>query len=261
MQGWSLKLIAILVVAASLAFGQVGNGTITGTVTDPAGAVVAGAMVEAKNAETGVVYRATSTTTGNYTIGDLPVGTYTVSVTVTGFKSYSHSNLVVAATQTLRENVPLQIGASTESVNVTAEASLLTTESAELAHNVTLTQIDELPLLGIGTVNAGTSGYRNPYNTMLTLPGVSGYSSSGLFTLNGLGGAATLTETMRTDGQDSTSRIFGLRLHADDPAQRGRDSGNLVPDQQLLRRVRAGGHRSHQHDDEVRHQPVSRQRL
>ncbi len=94
-------------------------------------------------------------------------------------------------------------------MTVTAEASLLTTESAELAHNVTLTQIDELPLLGIGTVNAGTSGFRNPYNTMLTLPGVSGYSSSGLFTLNGLGGAATLTETMRTDGQDSTSRIFG----------------------------------------------------
>jgi hypothetical protein len=209
MRGWSLQLVAFSLIVASLAFGQVGNGTITGTVTDPAGAVVAGAMVEAKNAETGVVYRATSTSAGNYTIGDLPVGTYTVSVTVQGFKTYSHSNLVVAATQTLRENVPLQIGASTESVNVTAEASLLTTESAELAHNVTLTQIDELPLLGIGTVNAGTSGYRNPYNTMLTLPGVSGYSSSGLFTLNGLGGAATLTETMRTDGQDSTSRIFG----------------------------------------------------
>ena len=44
---------------------------------------------------------------------------------------------------------------------------------------------------------------------MLTLPGVSGYSSSGLFTLNGLGGAAALTETMRIEGQDATSRIFG----------------------------------------------------
>ena len=209
MRGWFFQLVAFLVVVASLAFGQVGNGTITGTVTDPAGAVVAAAAVEAKNTETGVVYRATTTNAGSYTVTDLPVGTYTVSVTVTGFKTYTHSNLTVAATQTLRENVALQIGASSESVNVTAEQTLLTPDSAELTHNVTLTQIDELPLLGIGTVNAGTSGYRNPYNTMLTLPGVSGYSSSGLFTLNGLGGAATLTETMRTDGQDSTSRIFG----------------------------------------------------
>src|SRR6202041_2367739 len=100
---------------------------------------------------------------------------------VTGFKSYSHSNLAVAATQVLREDVTLQIGATSESVNVTAEASLLKTESGELADNVTLTQIDELPLLGIGTVNAGTSGFRNPYNTMLTLPGISGYASSGTF--------------------------------------------------------------------------------
>jgi len=209
MRGWSLQLVAFFLIVASLAFGQVGNGTITGTVLDPAGAVVAGAAVEAKNAETGVAYAATSTSTGNYTIGDLPVGTYTVTVAVTGFKTYSHTNLVVPATGTLREDVHLDIGIPSQSVNVTAEASLLTTESAELAHNVTLTQIDALPLLGIGTVNAGTSGYRNPYNTMLTLPGVSGYSSSGLFALNGLGGDANLTETMRVDGQDATSRIFG----------------------------------------------------
>ncbi|HEY1756893.1 MAG TPA: TonB-dependent receptor [Bryobacteraceae bacterium] len=209
MRGWGLQLVVLLVAVASLAFGQVGNGTITGTVTDPAGAVVAGATVTAKNAETGVAYQATSTSTGNYTIGDLPVGTYTITVGATGFKGYSHSNLAVAATQVLREDVPLQIGASSESVTVTAEASLLKTETGELAHNITLQQIDDLPLLGIGTVNAGTSGYRNPYNTLLTLPGVSGYASSGLFVLNGLGSAFGLTETMRTDGQDSTSRIFG----------------------------------------------------
>ncbi len=209
MRGWFVRLIVFLGVVASLAFGQVGNGTITGTVTDPAGAVVAGAMVEATNAETGVVYRATSTSSGNYTIGDLPVGTYSVTATVMGFKTYNHSNLVVQATQVLRENIPLQIGATTESVNVTAEASLLKTETGDLAHNVTLDQIDELPLLGIGTVNAGTSGFRNPYNTMLTLPGVSSYDSSGTFVMNGLGSAFGLTETMLTDGQDSTSRIFG----------------------------------------------------
>ena len=61
MRAWSLKLGVFLVFVASLAFGQVGNGTITGTVTDPAGAVVAGAAVEAKNTETGIVFPTVST--------------------------------------------------------------------------------------------------------------------------------------------------------------------------------------------------------
>ncbi len=102
---------------------------------------------------------------------------------------------------------------------------------------------------------------RNPFNTMLTLPGVSGYSSSGLFTLNGLGGAAAYRDDAhRRPGRD-LAHLRDLRLYADGPAQRGRDSGNRVPDQQLLRRIRAGGHRGDQHDHEVRHQPISRQRL
>ena len=70
--------------------------------------------------------------------------------------------------------------------------------------------MDSLPMLGVGTTNSGTSGYRNPYNTLLTLPGVSGYSSSGTFEINGLGAAFVTTETMRVEGQDSTSRLFGV---------------------------------------------------
>ncbi len=204
-----VTLTLCLLFAGLLAFGQVGNGSITGTVTDPAGAVIAGAAVQAKNADTGVVYRGVSTNTGNYTITDLPVGNYVVTVTVMGFKTYTHTNLALQAETALREDVALQVGASTESVTVTAEASLLRTESAELSHNVSIDAIDALPLIGIGSVNSGTSGYRNPYNTLLTLPGISSYNSSGTFVLNGLGAAFALTETMRVDGQDSTSRLFG----------------------------------------------------
>src|SRR3974377_263001 len=71
--GVCLILVCLLVFAALPVFGSVGNGTITVTVIDPAGAVVAGAGVSAKNAETGVTYPAVSTSTGNYTIPDLPV--------------------------------------------------------------------------------------------------------------------------------------------------------------------------------------------
>ncbi len=195
---------------ASLAFGQVGNGTITGTVTDPAGAVVAGAAVEAKNTATGVVYSAVSTNTGNYAIPNLPVGTYDVTVKAQGFKTYTHTNLPVGATQVLREDVPLQVGAATESVTVTAETSLLKTESGEQSNNITLEQLQDLPLLGVGTANSGSTGVRNPYNAIQTLPGVNNYNlnTGGLFTVNGLGGGFQLSETMRVEGQDATSRFF-----------------------------------------------------
>ncbi len=212
-------LLCVLLVSPFL-FGQGGTGTITGTVTDPTGAAVPGANVQAKNIATGVVYSAATTAAGNYSIADLPVGSYEVTVMVSGFKTYTHTNLALAATQVLREDIPLQVGAASESITVEAQASLLQTETGDIAHNITVEQMDELPLLGIGTVNAGTSGYRNPYNTMLTLPGVSSYSPSGLVTVNGLGGASpqnifspSLTETMRIDGQDATSRIFNTYVY------------------------------------------------
>ncbi len=245
MQIRAVALMLCLLFAGAFAFGQVGNGTITGTITDPAGAVVAGAAVEAKNTETGVVYRGVSTNSGNYSIADLPVGTYAVTVTVKGFKTYTHTNLLLNATQTIRENVALQVGAASESVTVTAEASLLHTESAELSHNVTIDTLDSLPMIGTGTVNAGTSGYRNPYNTLLTLPGVSGYSSSGTFVMNGLP-AVSLTETMRIGRPGRyLPPLRNVRLYADGPAQRGLGSGNRVSDQQLRSRIRkrgSGGH-------------------
>ena len=79
---------------APMAFGQGGNGTITGTITDPTGLAIAGATIQAKNAETGAAYTAASTASGNYSILNLPVGTYALSVTVSGFKTYTHTNLV-----------------------------------------------------------------------------------------------------------------------------------------------------------------------
>ena len=208
---FSTCLIPCLAVLSAVAFGQVGNGTITGIITDQQSSVIAGAKIEVKNSETGVVFSGQTTAQGNYTIPDLPVGKYTLTVTVMGFKTYSHPNMQVDNAAVVRQDVELAVGASTESVTVTAESTLLKTESADNTTNFTLSQLDDLPIFGIGTTNSGTSGYRNPYNTLLTLPGVANFATGSAFggalsgtTINGIG----LTESIIMDGQDATDRTF-----------------------------------------------------
>src|SRR6202049_2432098 len=98
-----LRSIAVCVfLFAWSAFAQSDRGTITGTVADPAGAVVAGAPIEVRNAETGAVYQAASSATGNYTMSQLPGGQYEMTVTVSGFKKYVRQGVTVEASQTYR---------------------------------------------------------------------------------------------------------------------------------------------------------------
>src|SRR5204863_2774635 len=95
-------MAAFVFFASGIAFAQGDRGTITGTVTDAANAVVGGAGIEARNSETGATYTAATTETGNYTLAQVPAGTYQLTVTLPGFKKYIRQNVVVAATQTVR---------------------------------------------------------------------------------------------------------------------------------------------------------------
>src|ERR1051326_2030835 len=99
--------VLLLAVAAQA---QGDRGTITGTVSDPAGAVVASAAIEVRNAETGVVYQTTTTSTGNYTVAQIPAGTYELTVTLPGFKRYVRQNLLVETEQTIRIDVSVEVG-------------------------------------------------------------------------------------------------------------------------------------------------------
>ena len=129
-----LVRVASCVLAFALAaIAQSDRGSITGTITDSSGAVIPGAPVEARNVETGAVYQAASSATGNYSLGELPSGTYSLSVTVVGFKKYVRQGLTVQVTQTLRIDPALEVGAATESVTVNEAATLLKTESGELS--------------------------------------------------------------------------------------------------------------------------------
>ncbi|HXP83931.1 MAG TPA: TonB-dependent receptor [Bryobacteraceae bacterium] len=200
--------VLLCLVAVSLcAFGQAGNGTITGTVSDPAGAVVANASVEARNAETGVVYPTATTNAGNFTVSQLPPGTYEITVKVPGFKTYTHTNLALQAAAVLREDVAMQVGAATEAVTVTEQASLLNSETADVAHNITVNQLDSLPILGIGTASAGASGIRNPFALLQLIPGSAFDGVNRVMVING---TANNTAAMRVEGQDSRNNSPGV---------------------------------------------------
>ena len=130
------KLATVVLSFAYAAFGQTG-GTITGVISDPSGAVVANAPVEAKNTATGVVSTAATSATGNYELGDLPSGTYEIDVAVAGFKKYVRTGVTVQQLQTTRVDFALQVGSASEAVTVVDVAPLLQTESGDISHNVT----------------------------------------------------------------------------------------------------------------------------
>ena len=201
-----LRRVALWSVFALVAFAQSDRGTITGTVMDPAGAVVPGAPVEARNVQTGAVYQAAGSSTGNYTLSQLPTGTYEMSVTVAGFKKFVRQNIVLPVAQTVRIDVALEVGSASESVTVTDAAPLLKTESGELSHNVRTDQLDNLPILGIGS-GASQAGIRNPYAVMQLLPG-SDWRPDSSVRINGL---PSNTQMLRIEGQDSTNGLIGTQ--------------------------------------------------
>src|SRR5579864_3542321 len=149
-------LLPALLLCSAASFAQTATGTITGTISDPAGAVVANAPLDLKNSETGTVYQTATSSTGNYTFSQLPVGTYQLTVNVPGFKTHVRQNLGVQTAQTIRVDVALEVGTSTESVTVSAQASMLSTESAALNANVTTDRMNSLPILGVGPATSST---------------------------------------------------------------------------------------------------------
>jgi outer membrane receptor protein involved in Fe transport len=99
-------------------------GTITGHISDAAGAVVAGAAIEARNLETGSHYKTESTDTGAFTLSDLPAGTYELRVSMRGFKQFTRTGVKLSQSQPLRMDIQLEVAHISETVTVNADAPL-----------------------------------------------------------------------------------------------------------------------------------------
>jgi Carboxypeptidase regulatory-like domain len=145
---WTSILLAFVVVALCVgAFAQGGTGEITGLVTDPTGAVIAGAPVKLTNAATAEVRTTTTSPAGTYRFPALAiVGSYTLEVSPKGFKSVKVENIVVTVGTIVTRDVKLELGAATEQVTVEAGAQLVQTEDSSLSSDVDRRVWQDMPL-------------------------------------------------------------------------------------------------------------------
>jgi hypothetical protein len=141
-------LLILSLSVAGLAVAQTANtGALTGTVSDPGGALVGGVKVTVTNESTGEIRTVTTTDNGAYTVPLLPPGAYYIDFTKSGFKSSVTTGIHINVTETARLDVHLEVGAVTEKVTVTGKTELLQTESSELGGVVTGQMVDNLPLV------------------------------------------------------------------------------------------------------------------
>src|SRR5256885_690970 len=147
----SLRLLLSVVCCVVLSlpmFAQKTTGTISGSVTDQAGAVISGADVTATNPSTGETRSAKSGASGEFSITDLPAGTYDVSVKQANFKEYVSKGVQLFVSSTTTVNAVLNVGSATEQMTVEANAVQVETATGAVGNVIEGNQVCELPLNG-----------------------------------------------------------------------------------------------------------------
>ena len=174
--------VVLLVLAGSVAHAQLaGKGEISGTVKDPTGAVVTNATVSATSDATGVVVSRPTNSDGAFDISPLDAGTYTVTVTATGFEKLTQSNVQVNALEVADYNPVLTVGSSSETVTVSSAPPQLETSNATLGATMGEEMYSALPV-EMGAY--GNPDQRRATDFAFLMPGVQGNNTSGNATTN-----------------------------------------------------------------------------
>ncbi|HYK91226.1 MAG TPA: TonB-dependent receptor [Acidobacteriota bacterium] len=171
----SWKFAAVLLLLPAAIYGQSIFGTILGTVTDESGAIVPGAKIVITNQGENTSRELVTDAQGNFEAVNLKAGTYTVTAGASGFKTFKAIDLQLAARQVLRVNASLQVGQITDSINVTANASVVTTDTGTIATTFGSQEVLDLP------ANYRGAGSTTPYRLLSYQAGIqsdNGYNFS-----------------------------------------------------------------------------------
>ena len=207
-----MKPFLLYAVAASLlsslASAQVATGSIAGTVADPNGALIPAAKVSATNTTSGVKAETLTSEAGLYVFPSLPVGNYEISVEKAGFKRQNLTNIEVRIATRLDLNVKMDVGDVQQTIDVTAEAPLLETSSAQKGQSLSTQMMTTLPFF--------SGGVRNPRTFVNYLPGS---NPSTELSVSGSGGraqeilidgaSATIPESGGTSFNFPSAEMFG----------------------------------------------------
>jgi hypothetical protein len=169
-----IPLSLVLLLGAAIAQAQTFRGGINGTVTDSTGAVAPGAKVVATDDETGIVHTTVSSSAGDFTFSDLPLGHYTIVVTAPGFATETVKAIPVSAGSIYTAPVRLSVAGSTAVVSVSASALALDTTTVTQTTVVESKSVEAMPLNG-----------RDFTQLVALTPGYAGYSAGGDGSLNG----------------------------------------------------------------------------
>jgi hypothetical protein len=239
-------LMFLLLVAVSVS-AQTFRGTILGSVTDPSGAVVAGATVTAKNAGTGLERTTQTSGDGSYSLPELPIGTYSVTITAGGFQTFEATGVVVDVSAERRVNGVLKTGQVSTKVEVSGDLlPQVETTSTEIGGTLTSDAIESLPVNG-----------RDYQKLIFMNPGVAGSpdqitdspGSYGTFSMNGSRGRSNnflldgtdMNDGFRNDPAINEAGVFGdpatilpldaiaeLKVISNYEAEYGRNSGAVI---------------------------------
>ncbi len=197
---FSLLLLALL---SSSLYAQQTGASLTGNISDPSGAAVAGAKITITNVNTNSVYRTETDSSGIYRIPFITVGTYTLTAELQGFKKYVQTGITLVIDQKATVDVKLEIGAVAQSVTVSANAPLLQAESADRGYTVDQAKLAVLPT---GELNTFESVYNAPGTTLASTSSLelslalyaTGAMSASIYN-GGLGGNQFLVDGVETN--------------------------------------------------------------
>jgi hypothetical protein len=211
-------LVVFVLLSTAMLVGQTFRGTILGSVTDSSGAVVAGAAVKVRNVATGLERTTTTSADGSYSVPELPIGTYSVTVTLAGFDTFVATAVAVDVATERRVDAALKTGEVSTRVEVSAEdLPLIETTSNVLGGVITAQTVENMPVNG------------RDYTKLIYLnPGVAGSpdeisdspGSFGEFSMNGARGRSNnylldgtdMNDGYRNDPAINEAGVFGTSL-------------------------------------------------